>query len=55
MSKVKGLSLFELVVPHDQLRLWEGFINADMEATLVGLPSRILRDRFNGQNVDVII
>ena len=54
MGKVKGLKVFELVVPSDQLRFWEGFLGTDGEAKLAGLPRRVFRDVFDGRNEDII-
>jgi hypothetical protein len=55
MSRVKELKVYELVVPNDQLRLWDGFINGDMEATLVGLPKRKLINVFENRNEEIIV
>lgn len=54
MGKVMGLKVFELVVPNDQLRFWEGFLSTDGEARLVGLPKRVLRNVFDGRNENII-
>lgn len=37
MRKRKGLKVYEFVVPHGQLGLWEEFIDADREVKLVGV------------------
>lgn len=31
MNRVKELKVYELVVPNDQLRLWQGLVNGDVE------------------------
>jgi len=40
MRKVKGLALFELIVPKGQLSKWKMFIAADMEITLAVRPTK---------------
>jgi hypothetical protein len=54
LRRVEGLRVYELVVPGDQLRLWEGFITGDMQVRLVGLPKRVLRNVFDGRDEDII-
>ena len=40
MRKVRGLALYELVVPRGQLSKWKAFIAADMEIKLVVRPTK---------------
>jgi len=40
MRKIRGLALYELVVPRSQLTKWKLFVTADMEMTLAVRPTK---------------
>ena len=49
MRKVKGLALYELVVPRGQLQRWKLFVAADMEITLAVRPTKRMPREARGE------
>lgn len=46
MNRVKGLKVYELGVPNDQLRLWQGLVNGNMGSYACGLAEENVEECF---------